>query len=356
MTERSGFLKDRLLFVTAVVLYGTIGMFLRFTDLPSEAVALYRGVIGSIFILLYRAARHEKPDFAAIKRNLPLLLFSGFMLGLNWIFLFAAYVKTTVAIASLCNYMAPIFVIALTPLVLKEKPDPRKLPCIAAALAGIVLVSGVFGGSVGDPVGVVYGLAGAVCFTIIVFCNRVFRDLPALDRALMQLAMSAVTIFPYVLLKNGGQVPLPDPRSALIVLMLGVLQTGVAYCLYFRGMAVLPVQTVAILGYLEPVVSVLCSAVFLHEPLGLPGWIGAALVLTAALVSETAFPGPSQDAAGTAPGTPEDAVAGTTEIAPGRPAETAADPAENAPDTPAGAAGNPPDSGKRTPVRETIDE
>ncbi|MBO7364024.1 MAG: EamA family transporter [Lachnospiraceae bacterium] len=382
MTERSGFLKDRLLFVTAVVLYGTIGMFLRFTDLPSEAVALYRGVIGSVFILLYRAARHEKPDFAAIKRNLPLLLFSGFMLGLNWIFLFAAYVKTTVAIASLCNYMAPIFVIALTPLVLKEKPDPRKLPCIAAALAGIVLVSGVFGGSVGDPVGVVYGLAGAVCFTIIVFCNRVFRDLPALDRALMQLAVSAVTIFPYVLLKNGGQVPLPDPRSALIVLMLGVLQTGVAYCLYFRGMAVLPVQTVAILGYLEPVVSVLCSAVFLHEPLGLPGWIGAALVLTAALVSETAFPGPSQDAAENAPGTPagtmentpgtpEDAAAGTAENTPGIPAETPADtaenapgtpedtpadPAETAPGTPADAAGNPPDRWKRTPVRETIDE
>ncbi|MBP5255275.1 MAG: hypothetical protein J6Z23_07855, partial [Lachnospiraceae bacterium] len=90
---------------------------------------------------------------------------------------------------------------------------------------------------------------------------------------------------------------------------------------------------------------VLCSAVFLHEPLGLPGWIGAALVLTAALVSETAFPGPSQDAAGTAPGTP----AGTAENTPGTPEDTPADTAENAPSTPEDAAGNPPDQVETNP-------
>lgn len=279
------FRKERFGFILAVVLYGTIGLFLRFVDLPSEVVAMYRGIIGSLFILLYRAVRREHPDGTAIRRNLPWLLISGISLGFNWIFLFAAYMRTTVAIASLCNYMAPILVIILTPLILKEKLDRRKLPCIAAAFLGIVLVSGIFGGSIGDPMGVVFGLGGALCFTGIVFCNRRLKDIPALDRALVQLAVSAVTIFPYALLHNGG-IPLPDLRSGLIVLMLGVLQTGIAYCLYFNGMAVLPVQTVVILGYLEPVVSVLCSALFLHEALSVWGWIGAALILLAAAVSE----------------------------------------------------------------------
>lgn len=277
--------RERIGFIIAVVLYGTVGMFLRFSGLPSEAVALYRGVLGALFILLYRRVRGEKPDTAAIRRNLLLLILSGILLGLNWIFLFAAYVKTTVAVASLCNYMAPILVIAFAPLVLKEKLDPRKLPCIAAALLGIVLVSNLFGGGIGDPAGIVFGLAGAVCFAGIVFCNRRLRDIPAMDRALMQLAVSAVTVLPYVLLHNGG-LPLPSGRALLIVLMLGILQTGIAYCLYFRGMAVLPVQTVAILGYLEPVVSVLCSFFFLHEPLSVLGWVGAALVIAAAAVSE----------------------------------------------------------------------
>ena len=273
--------KVRLQFILAVILYGTIGMFLRFADLPSEAVAFYRGVIGVAFIV-----RRETPDAKAIKKNAVVLVISGIALGFNWIFLFASYVNTTVAIASLCNYMAPIFVIILTPLVLKEKLDLRKIPCIAAALVGIILVSGIIGGSIGNPVGIVFGLAGACCFTGIVFCNRRMNGVSAMDRATLQLAISALTVLPYMLIKNGGSIPVPDLKSGLIVLMLGVLQTGVAYCLYFNGMAKLPVQSVAILGYLEPVVSVLCSVIFLREPLAWTGWLGAALIISAAAISE----------------------------------------------------------------------
>ncbi|MBQ6172251.1 MAG: EamA family transporter [Clostridia bacterium] len=277
--------KERIGFVLAVVLYGTIGMFLRYVSLPSEAVAFYRGIIGALFILIYLFVSRKRPDFKKIRNNIGWLLLSGAGLGFNWIFLFAAYVNTTVAVASLCNYMAPIFVIILTPFILKEKLDKRKIPCIAAALTGIILVSGIIGGETGSPAGVIYGLLGACCFTVIVFLNRKLKDISAFDRAFVQLAVAAATILPYVLVKNGG-LHLPDVKSGLIVLMLGVLQTGVAYCLYFNGMASLPVQSVAILGYLEPVVSVLCSVIFLREPLRLPGWLGSVLVLAAAVVSE----------------------------------------------------------------------
>ena len=281
---------ERLKYIVAVVLYGTIGMFLRYVRLPSEAVAFFRGSIGSVFILLYQAVRKQPLDRAAIRRNGKLLVLSGIFLGLNWIFLFAAYMQTTVAIASLCNYMAPVIVILIAPVVLREKLDRRKLVCVAAAFVGIVLVSGVWGGSVGNIGGVVMGLLGALCFVAIVICNRKLRDIPALDKSIVQLAVSALTILPYVLVKNRGPVFPPDFRSALIVLMLGVVHTGLAYCLYFSGMGSLPIQTVAVLGYLEPVVSVLCSAVFLHEAMGIPGWIGAVLILGAAVVSETLPP------------------------------------------------------------------
>lgn len=278
--------RERIKYITAVVLYGTIGMFLRQAALPSELVAMCRGLIGSVFILAFLAARGKKPDRAAIRADLPLLLLSGILLGLNWIFLFAAYVKTTVAIASLCNYMAPILVILAAPAVLGEKLNKRKLPCVAAAFAGIVLVSGAWGGDIGSPAGIVMGLLAAVCFTGIVLCNRSLKAAGAFDRALVQLAVSAVTILPYVLLHNRGGIPAPDARSVLIVLMLGAVHTGAAYCLYFSGMASLPVQTVAILGYLEPVVSVLCSVFFLGEPMTAAGWLGAALIIAAAAASE----------------------------------------------------------------------
>jgi len=277
---------ERLKYILSVVLYGTIGLFVRRVSLPSEVVAMCRGAIGAVFILLYLLARRQRPDMAAIRKNLPLLLLSGVCLGLNWIFLFAAYIKTTVAVASLCNYTAPIIVVLIAPLALRERPEAKKLPCVAAAFLGIVLVSGVLEGELGNVAGALLALTGALCFVCIVLCNRKIRGVRPLDRALVQLAVSAVTILPYALLHNRGAVIAVDAPSVFIVLMLGVVHTGVAYCFYFSGISRLPVQTVAVLGYLEPVVSVLCSVLFLHEPLSLPGWIGAALVIAAAAVSE----------------------------------------------------------------------
>ncbi|MBQ6174204.1 MAG: EamA family transporter [Clostridia bacterium] len=277
---------ERMKYILAVVLYGTIGYFLRFVSLPSELVAMCRGLIGGAFILLFQLARGKKPDLRAIRANARWLVISGICLGLNWIFLFAAYMRTTVAIASLCNYMAPLIVVLVAPLVLRERPEVRKLPCVAAALVGIVLVSGVLEGGGGNPGGVALGLAAAASFVCIVLCNRKLRGINAMDRSLVQLLLSAVTILPYVLVNNRGNVITVDTRSVLIVLMLGVVHTGAAYCLYFSGMSSLPVQTVAILGYLEPVVSVICSALLLNETMSPLGWLGAGLVIAAAAVSE----------------------------------------------------------------------
>lgn len=261
-------------------------MFLRYVSVPSEIVAMCRGIIGSIFILLYLRLQNRKLDGNAVKKNLKWLVIAGISLGLNWIFLFAAYMHTTVAIASLCNYMAPVIVILISPLVLHEKQDLRKLPCVAVAFIGIILVSGVYNGAVGNLSGVIMGLMAALCFVVIVICNRKIKDISAYDKSVIQLFLSAVTIFPYALIKNMGTGINVDMRSVLIILMLGLVHTGFAYCLYFSGISTLPVQTVAILGYLEPVVSVLCYAFFLHEAMGIAGWTGAALILGASYISE----------------------------------------------------------------------
>lgn len=277
---------ERIKYIAAVVLYGTIGMLLRYVALPSEIVAMCRGVIGSVFILLYIKARHQQMDWRAIRRNGKWLIIAGISLGLNWVFLFAAYMQTSVAIASLCNYMAPIIVILIAPIVLKERLDKRKVPCVIAAFVGIVLVSGVWNGTAGSASGVFMGLLAAVSFVVIVICNRKLSDIPALDKSVIQLALSAITILPYVLIKNREAALAADMRSVLIIIILGLVHTGAAYCMYFSGMGSLPVQTVAVLGYLEPAVSVLCSALFLHEPMGAAGWIGAIMIIGAAVVSE----------------------------------------------------------------------
>ena len=278
--------KERSKYIIAVVLYGTIGLFLRFVNLPSEIVAMCRGTIGSLFIYLYLRFKQVKIDKKAIYNNRNLLILSGVCLGLNWIFLFKAYLTTTVAIASLCNYLAPLIVVIVSPIVLHERWEFRKLPLVALAFLGIVLVSGVFDKQHGSLLGVVYGLLAAFVFSLIIICNRKLQDISVYDRSLVQLIISALTIFPYVLFNNWGSDIAINLKDILIVLMLGAIHTGLAYCFYFSGMASLDVQTIAILGYLEPVVSLLCSTVILNEPLSLYGWIGAALIIFSAFMSE----------------------------------------------------------------------
>ena len=174
----------------------------------------------------------------------------------------------------------------IAPVVLHEKTDIRKLPLVAAAFTGIVLVSAVTNGSAGSLSEVLTGLGAAVWFVIIVISNRKISEISLLDKSAFQLAVSAPTILPVVLINVRAADLFPDLRSLLIIILLGIPHTGVAYILYFSGMGSLPVHTVAVLGYLEPVMSVLCSVFFLKERMDAAGWTGAAMIIGAATASE----------------------------------------------------------------------
>ncbi len=278
----------KLHFILAESIYGTIGLILRFISLPSEVVVLCRGALGAVCVWVFLLWKKQRPSRTAILRNRRWLILSGAALGLNWVFLFEAYRATSLAVASLCYYMGPIFVLMLAPLLYRERLTGKKRLCVLAAFAGIVLVSGFGTGGLSDinGRGVALGLAAALGFMSVILCNRQLRDISAYDRTIVQLAVSALTVLPYVLYTQRGGLPAPDLRSALLTLVLAVVHTGAAYCLYFGSLSLIPVQAVAVWGYMEPVVSVLCSTLILREPLTVFGWLGAALILGGALCSE----------------------------------------------------------------------
>ena len=269
-------------------LFGTIGLFVRAIPLPSSMIALVRAMIGTAFLLLVLLLRHEKPDLAAIRRNIKTLAISGTAMGFNWILLFEAYRYTTVAVATLCYYFSAIFVIIASPFVLKEKLTPVKAVCSAVALAGMVLVSGVLDGAAGtfSPVGVALGLGAAVLYATVVLLNKRLESISSFDRTISQLGVAAVVLLPYVLLtENLGGISI-DPFGLLMLLTVAVLHTGVAYAMYFSSLQSLKAQTVALFSYLDPVVALLLSVFVLREPMSPAAVIGAVLVLGAMLASE----------------------------------------------------------------------
>lgn len=279
----------RLSVIGSMLIYGTIGIFVRYIPLPSAVIAMARGLIGAPFLLLVLLLRRSRPDMAGIKRNLPLLLVLGTLLGVNWVLLFESYRYTTVAAATLCYYLAPIMLVAASPFLFRERLSARKLLCVLAALCGMVLVSGVLGGGApgAEPVkGMALAVGAATLYACIVVLNKKLRGVSAYDRTISQLAVSSVVMLAYNLLGgNLGGLSL-DGFGWMMLIIVGVVHTGLAYFLYFGSMEALSAQTLAILSYIDPVTAVLLSALLLKEPLGVGGIIGAVLIIGSAVISE----------------------------------------------------------------------
>ena len=276
-------------FIAAVFLYGTIGPVVRLVNAEPEVVVLIRGVVGTLFIACVLALRGKPFDLAGMRANAGWLVASGLCLGINWAALFEAYRYTSVAVASVCNYTAPVIVVLLAPVIFHERITPFKMGCVIAALIGIVLVSGIADADPDsfDPRGIALGMLSAASFVGIVICNRFVDGMDSLERVLVQLGSAAIVALAYVLWANKGSIPAPvGALSWAVCLLLGVLHTGVAYILWFGAQNHLPLQEISLLGYIEPVMSVLLSAAVLGEPLSALGYAGAALVLGAAAASE----------------------------------------------------------------------
>ncbi len=279
-------LSPRAQLILSMLIFGTIGLFRRAIPYPSSVVALVRSVIGALFLLLVRAVKREPIDRAAVKRNFPKLLLLGAMLGFNWIFLFEAYNHTSVAAATMCYYMAPVFIILLSVPVFGEKLTPRKGVCAAVAVFGMVLVSDVLTTGLHGAKGLLFGLIAAVLYALIVIVNRTLRDISAEDRTIMQFAASSLVMLPYVLLTEKLSALEPTPKVLLLLVIVGVVHTGIAYVLYFGSIAHVPAQTAALLSYIDPIVAVLLSLTVLREPMSPAALFGAVLVIGAMIASE----------------------------------------------------------------------
>ena len=281
--------KSRNMFILSMCIFGTIGILRRYIPLSSSMVALVRGIIGSLFLMSVILLSKKNLDKNAIRKNLLLLSLSGIAIGFNWILLFEAYNYTSVATATLCYYLAPILVILASPFVLKEKMTLKKAVCTAVALLGMVLVSGVtesgFSGT-SELKGIFFGIGAAVLYAGVILTNKKMPAMPAYDKTIIQLTAASAALLPYVLLTEDLTAVSFAPVSVVLLLIAGIVHTGLAYWLYFGAISNLPSHSVALLSYIDPVLAIVLSLVFLQEPMSIASGIGAVMILGAAFVCE----------------------------------------------------------------------
>lgn len=274
-------------YLLAMTIFGTIGLFVKFIELPSTVIALSRGALGTLFLLLVLKLLKRRINTASVKSNFKHLVIAGVALGLNWIFLFEAYRLTSVATATLAYYMAPIILILLSPILLHERIPLGKWICVICALFGMSLISGVWEGSENVALdGITMGLIAACFYASVVINNKFLKGLDPYDSSIVQLAVAAIVLLPYVLFTVDFSVLKPDTTTIGLTLAVGILHTGVAYWLYFSALPKLEAARIAIFSYIDPAIAILLSVFVLMEPMTTTGVIGAVLILGAALASE----------------------------------------------------------------------
>ena len=268
-----------------MLIFGTVGIFVRLIPLSSAAVAFFRGVMGVVFLLLVMTLAKKRPQMQSIRENLWVLLLSGAAIGGNWVLLFESYRYTTIATATICYYLAPVFVVLASPL-LGERLTGKKLILPGVALLGMVFVSGVLQGGISGGRGIILASGAAMLYASVMLLNRKLKSISAYDKTVIQLGVAAAVVLPYALLTGGFDMSAMTVAGFVPLLIVGVVHTGFAYWLYFGALGQLPSQTVALFSYLDPVIAIILSALLLREPLGWQGIIGAVLILGSALYSE----------------------------------------------------------------------
>ena len=286
-------MKDRAkavgMLVTAMLIFGSIGLFVRYISFPSSIVAFVRAFIGVIFLICVMLLKGTKVSLASIKQNLLILVLSGAAIGFNWILLFESYRYTSIAVSTLCYYVAPIIVTIFAPIVLKEKLSIKRIACAFVALIGVGLISGLLSSNVlkqGEERGIILGLGAASLYASAILLNKRLHNITAMDRTIFQLLVAAIVLIPYNLITCDFGDLVAQPLTFILILFVGIVHTGLAYYLYFGAMEHLSGQSIAITSYIDPLVAVMISVLLLKEYCDVYTVIGGIAILGAAVISE----------------------------------------------------------------------
>ena len=276
----------KLMMALSMAIFGTLGPFTRQIAVSSGELAFYRAVMATVLIGLYLILTKQKLNLKDLGKDLILLLLSGVAMGFNWILLFQAYQYTTISIATLSYYFAPVIVTIASPILFREKLTKKGLVCFLMSTLGMALIIGVGGGGENNLIGILYGLGAAVLYATVILLNKSIKSVAGIHRTFLQFVSAALVLCPYVLLTSGVQLHLLSSTGWVCLLVVGIVHTGITYCLYFTSLKDISGQQAAILSYIDPLVAVLVSLVVLKEAMTPLQILGGLLILGFTLWNE----------------------------------------------------------------------
>jgi drug/metabolite transporter (DMT)-like permease len=272
-------------YFAALLMFGMNGIVASHIALTSYEIVFTRTLIGSLLLIAFYALTRQAVHLLHNKKHTLCLIISGIAMGTSWMFLYEGYQRMGVSIASLAYYCGPVIVMILSPILFREKLTWPKMTGFLAVLVGMFCVNSLALREVNTTVGLFCGIMSAVMYAFMVIFNKKAKSITGLENSMWQLLTSFLTVAVFVGVKQGFVIQI-ESGDWIPILILGVFNTGIGCYFYFSAIGSLPVQTVAICGYLEPLSAVVFSMLFLRESMTIVQVIGAILILGGAVFGE----------------------------------------------------------------------
>jgi len=266
----------------AAIIWGSNGVIVNSVPYDAYAIAFFRVLFASL-TLLPIVLLTRKPEMMSAARSWRVMLSLGLLLALGWTLLFHSMKLITIANAVLLNYTAPIFVALLAPLFLKEKLNKSTLLALAISVAGIAVISYQQNLQISDLnlLGVILGLLAGLAYAgFIIASKKALSSFSSQVIAFYSYSVASIFLFPFVI----GTEFSSDLTSWMLLLVLGIFNTGFAVTLYLKGLAMIKAQKAVVLTYLEPASAVVFGFLFLSQQPTPHMLVGGFLILIAGYI------------------------------------------------------------------------
>ncbi|MBZ2175560.1 DMT family transporter [Schnuerera sp. xch1] len=259
----------------AVFLFGISGLFGKLLSLSSIIIVLGRVFFSSIFLLgimLY----FKKDIKLKCNKDYFYLVVMGVILAIHWSTFFASIQVSTVAIGLLTFSTFPVFVTFLEPYFFKEKIKLSDIVIALITFLGVVFVVPKFEVENNLTHGVLLGLISGFTYAVLSIFNRKYvKDYSSSLIAFYEQFVATIILMPFLFL----QKPVFQPKDILLLILLGIVFTGISHTLFINGLKNIKTQTAAIISSLEPVYGIIFAIFLVKEIPTLREVLGGIIIL-----------------------------------------------------------------------------
>lgn len=262
MTDDMGAHRHMLMLTSGLVLIGTVGAAVVASGLDAITVVFWRSFIGAAFLIVWGLARGILPDRTLTKRKVALSLIAGSSLVISWAAFFAGIAMTSISTATILFHVQPFLILLLSAAIWKEKVSRSQIGWLVAAFIGVTLASGLSltGGSGASDdwtLGVVITLAGACIYAVTAVAGKGLQDQRGEVTTLFQTVAGSLLFLPFVDLTQHIAL-----ESWMWLIVIGVVQTGVAWVLLYSAFPFVSAPMTAVLSFVNPLTAIATDWVF----------------------------------------------------------------------------------------------